>query len=239
MKICVLGLGYVGLPTALLLAAHGSDVVGVDVKQGVVDCLNNGELPFKEPGIEDLYLQAKDRFVAMTDPVAADGFLIAVPTPLDPATKVSDLSYIKRAADMIAPHLRKGNLVVLESTVPPGTSERVVPRLEESGIAVGEFLYAHCRNGQSPTDLEGDGLQQPHRPGGYDRDSTVRLSSSTRPSVEDYQTDAREQICRAMENTCRDVNIALANEFAKLAEECSINVWEAITLANKHPRSQS
>jgi UDP-N-acetyl-D-mannosaminuronic acid dehydrogenase len=240
MKICVLGLGYIGLPTALLLAAHGSDVVGVDVKQDVVDCLNNGELPFREPGIEDLYLQAKDRFVAETEPVAADGFLIAVPTPLDPATKVSDLSYIKRAADMIAPHLQKGNLVILESTVPPGTSERVViPRLEGSGILIGEFLYAHCPERAIPGRTLKEMVCNSRIIGGYDRDSTDQAVFVYQTFVrgEIYQTDTRTaEFVKLMENTCRDVNIALANEFAKLAEECGINIWEAITLANRHPR---
>ena len=240
MKICVLGLGYIGLPTALLLAAHGSDVVGVDVKQSVVDCLNNGELPFKEPGIEDLYLRAKDRFVARTEPVAADGFLIAVPTPLNPATKVSDLSYIKNAADMIAPHLRKGNLVILESTVPPGTSERVIiPRLEKSGVAIGDFLYAHCPERAIPGRTLEEMVSNSRVIGGYDRDSTDQATFIYQTFVrgEIYQTDTRTaEFVKLMENPCRDVNIALANEFAKLAEECGVNVWEAITLANKHPR---
>jgi len=119
MKICVLGLGHIGLPTALLFAAHGADVVGVDVKQSVVDCLNHRNLPFREPGLEDLYREAEERFAARARPGTADVFLIAVPTPLDQATKVSDLSYVKKAADSIAPHLARGNLVILESTVPP------------------------------------------------------------------------------------------------------------------------
>jgi UDP-N-acetyl-D-mannosaminuronic acid dehydrogenase len=104
MKICVLGLGYIGLPTALLLAAHGADVVGVDVKQSVVDCLSLGNLPFSEPGLEDLYSKARCRFCVRSEPEAADVFLIAVPTPLDPATRVSNLAYARSAADMIVPH---------------------------------------------------------------------------------------------------------------------------------------
>lgn len=240
MKICVLGLGYIGLPTALLFAAHGAEVVGVDVKQSVVDCLNHGSLPFKEPGIEDLYIQAKERFVAETKPEAADVFLVAVPTPLDPATKVSDLSYVKRAADMIAPHLSGGNLVILESTVPPGTSERVViPRLEKSGIAIGDFLYAHCPERAIPGRTLKEMVCNSRIIGGYDRDSTDRAISIYQTFVRGqiYQTDTRTaEFVKLMENTCRDVNIALANEFAQLAEECAVNVWEAITLANKHPR---
>ena len=240
MKICILGLGYIGLPTALLFAANGADVVGVDVKQSVVDCLNHGNLPFSEPGIDDLYREAKERFVAKTEPEAADVFLIAVPTPLDPATKVSDLSYVKNAAEMVARHLAKGNLVILESTVPPGTSERVViPRLEKSGVAIGDFLYAHCPEraipGRTLQEMSGNNRII----GGYDRDSTDRATAIYQTFVRGniYQTDTRTaEFVKLMENTCRDVNIALANEFAQLAEECGINVWEAITLANKHPR---
>ncbi len=240
MKICVLGLGYIGLPTALLFAAHGADVVGIDVKQSVVDCLNHGNLPFREPGIEDLYREAKERFVARTEPEAADVFLIAVPTPLDPATKVSDLSYVKKAAGSIAPHLSEGDLVILESTVPPGTSERVaIPRLEKSGVAVGDFLYAHCPERAIPGRTLHEMTENSRIIGGYDRESTDRATSIYQTFVRGqiYQTDTRTaEFVKLMENTCRDVNIALANEFAQLAEECGINVWEAITLANKHPR---
>lgn len=240
MKICVLGLGYIGLPTALLFAAHGADVVGVDVKQSVVDRLNHGNLPFSEPGIESLFREAKVRFRAGTEPEAADVFLIAVPTPLDPATKVSDLSYVKSAAEMIAPHLREKNLVILESTVPPGTSERVViPRLEKSGVAAGAFLYAHCPERAIPGRTLQEMAGNCRIIGGYDRDSTDRATAvyQTFVRAQIYQTDTRTaEFVKLMENTCRDVNIALANEFAQLAEECGINVWEAITLANKHPR---
>ena len=240
MKICVLGLGHIGLPTALLFAAHGADVVGVDVKQSVVDCLNHGSLPFREPGLEDLYREAEERFAARARPGTADVFLIAVPTPLDQATKVSDLSYVKKAADSIAPHLARGNLVILESTVPPGTSERVViPRLEKKGIPIGDFLYAHCPERAIPGRTLQEMTENSRIIGGYDRDSTDRATSIYQTFVRGqiYQTDTRTaEFVKLMENTCRDVNIALANEFAQLADECGINVWEAITLANKHPR---
>lgn len=240
MKICVLGLGYIGLPTALLFAAHGANVVGVDVKQSVVDCLNRGSLPFEEPGLDDLYCEAKCRFRVKTEPETADVFLIAVPTPLDPATRVSNLSYVRSAADMIAPHLRRGNLVILESTVPPGASERVIiPKLERSGIAVGDFLYAHCPERAIPGQTLPEMTGNSRIIGGYDRDSTDRATAIYQIFVRGqiFQTDTKTaEFVKLMENTCRDVNIALANEFAQLAEECGINVWEAITLANKHPR---
>ncbi len=240
MKICVLGLGYIGLPTALLFAASGSDVVGVDVKQSVVNTLNQGTVPFEEPGICELFARARDRFVAKTEPEEADVFLIAVPTPLDSGTKVSDLTFVKKAAGMIAPYLRKGNHVILESTVPPGTSERVIiPRLEKGGLSVGEFLYAHCPERAIPGSTLQEMVNNSRVIGGYDRESTERTIALYRSFVRGtiYQTDTKTaEFVKLMENTCRDVSIALANEFAQLSEECGINVWEAINLANKHPR---
>lgn len=240
MKICVLGLGYIGLPTALLFAAAGADVVGVDVKQSVVNTLNQGRIPFEEPGMDELFLRAHDRFVAKTEAENADVFLIAVPTPLDQATKVSDLTFVKKAAGMIAPHLGPGNLVILESTVPPGTSERVViPQLETGGVRAGEFLYAHCPERAIPGSTLREMIHNSRVVGGYDRESTEQTVALYRRFVEGqiYQTDTKTaEFVKLMENTCRDVSIALANEFAQLSEECGINVWEAIDLANKHPR---
>jgi len=240
MKICILGLGYIGLPTALLFASRGYTVVGVDVKQSVVDTLNAGKVPFDEPGLDDLLNEAGKQFVAKTEPEPADVFLIAVPTPLDPATKVSNLSYVKKAALMIVPYLRKGNMVILESTVPPGTCERlVVTQLEKSGIKAGEFLLAHCPERAIPGRTLHEMVNNNRIIGGYTHESTIRATNLYTSFVRGgiYQTDAKTaEFVKLMENTCRDVNIALANEFAQLSEECGVNVWEAIDLANKHPR---
>ncbi|KUG21115.1 MAG: nucleotide sugar dehydrogenase [Methanomicrobiaceae archaeon] len=240
MKICVLGLGYIGLPTALLFATHGCDVVGCDVKQSVVDSLNNGKIPFDEPGLSDLFIGARRRFTAKTVPEPADVFLIAVPTPLDPATKVSDLTYVRKAAGMIAPLLERDDLVVLESTVPPGTTERLVaPQLEKSGVRAGEFMLAHCPERALPGRTLHEMVYNSRVIGGYDRRSTEYAADLYRIFVrgEIHETDAKTaEFVKLMENTYRDVSIALANEFAQLSEECGVNVWSAIALANKHPR---
>ncbi len=240
MKVCVLGLGYIGLPTALLFAAHGSDVVGVDVKRSVVESLNTGVIPFHEPGMDDLFRQAQDRFTAATEPEHADAFLIAVPTPLDPATKVSDLTFVKRAAAMITPYLQEYTLVVLESTVPPGTSERIViPLFEKSGVLAGDFFYAHCPERALPGRTLHEMVNNSRVIGGYDQASTEHATDLYRTFVkgEIYRTNMKTaEFVKLMENTYRDVNIALANELAQLADECGVNIWEAIEIANRHPR---
>ena len=240
MRICVLGLGYIGLPTALLFATHGYEVVGVDVNEKVVDMLNRGETPFNEPGLDELLRKAKGNFIAKTELEEADVFLIAVPTPLEKAIKVSDLKYVRTAAKMIRPYLKRDNLVVLESTVPPGTSERlVIPILEKNGLNAGEFYFAHCPERAIPGRTIYEMIHNDRIIGGYDNKSAELARSLYASFVKGniYLTDLKTaELVKLMENTYRDVNIALANEFAQIAEECGINVWEAIELANKHPR---
>ena len=149
-KICVLGLGYIGFPTGLLLASHGHEVVGVDVNKSVVETLQAGKLHIVEPGLDELFASAKDSFSASTEVCDADVFLIAVPTPFDKDTRLSDLSYVKSAAEMIVPHLKAGNLVILESTVSPCASEKVViPILEKSGIKAGSSCTPTAQSVQS------------------------------------------------------------------------------------------
>ena len=136
MKICVLGLGYIGFPTALLLADAGHEVIGVDVNEAVVDRLNRGSISDEEPLMLNLYRRASGRFHAQTEVPYADAFIICVPTPLQKDMHVASLEYVKSAATMVASKLREGNLVVLESTVPPGTTAKlVVPILKSSGLA--------------------------------------------------------------------------------------------------------
>jgi len=239
-KICVLGLGYIGLPTALLLATHGYKVVGVDVNKKVVDMLNQGEAPFNEQGLDELLKDAKNNFVAQTEVEDADVFLIAVPTPLEKSIRVADLRYVRSAAEMIYPHLKRGNLVILESTVPPGTSEKlVIPILEKSGLKVGEFYFAHCPERAIPGRTIYEMIHNDRVIGGFDSKSAELAkeiySSFVKGNI--YLTDIKTaEFVKLIENTYRDVNIALANEFAQIAEECGINIWEAIELANKHPR---
>lgn len=236
-KICVLGLGYIGLPTALLLAKK-HEVVGVDINEVVVNKLNDNKLPFDEPGLEDIFKKNGKNFLAKTEIVDADVFLIAVPTPLDSSKKIADLSFVKSASSMISKKLKPGNLVVLESTVPPGTSEKVViPLLEKNGVS--DYYYVFCPERAIPGKTVHEMINNDRIIGGRDKKSndlgTKLYSSFVKGTI--FSTDVRTaEFVKLMENTYRDVNIALANEFAQIAEESGINCWNAIGLANKHPR---
>ena len=239
MKICVLGLGYIGLPTALLFAQK-HEVTGVDINIEVVEKINKGKIPFNEPGLEELFEKAKRNFIAKTKIEEADVYLIAVPTPLEKSIKVAELGYVKSAAEMIYPHLKEKNLVILESTIPPGTSERlVIPILERGGLKIGEFYFAHCPERAIPGNTIHEMIYNDRIIGGFNKKSAELTkdlySSFVRGNI--YLTDLRiAEFVKLMENTYRDINIALANEFAQIAEESEINVWKAIELANKHPR---
>ena len=146
MKICVLGLGYIGFPTACLFANANHEVIGIDVNHAMIEKLNNKELPFEEVGLEEVFENALPNMRFKTQVKEADVFLIAVPTPLNKEMKMAELKYVRSAAEMIYPHLRNDNFVILESTVPPGTCDKLlVPLLEKSGLKVSDDFYlAHC-----------------------------------------------------------------------------------------------
>lgn len=240
MKICVLGLGYIGLPTALLFATHGYEVVGVDINVKVVEKLNSGKAPFKEFGLDELLEKAKGNFIAKTEVVDSDIFIISVPTPLEKAVKVAELKYVRLATEMIYPHLKQDNLVVLESTVPPGTYEKLlIPILEKSGLKIDNFHIAHCPERAIPGRTIYEMINNDRIIGGYNKKSSELTKSIYASFVKGkiFLTDTRTaEFVKLMENTYRDVNIALANEFAQIADDSGINIWEAIELANKHPR---
>jgi len=243
MKICVLGLGYIGLPAAALFATHGCEVVGIDINKSIVESINRGMMPFDERGLPELLERAirPKNLVAKTEVEDADAFIIAVPTPLDKEMKMAELKYVKSAGEMIYPHLRKGNIVILESTVPPGTSEKLlVPILKKSGLEVStDFHLAHCPERAIPGNTIYEMIHNDRIIGGVDEESTALAKSLYSRFVKGnfYLTNSTTaEFVKLMENTFRDINIALANEFAQIAEECGVNSWEAIELANKHPR---
>ena len=241
MKICILGLGYIGLPTACLFANANHEVVGIDINKEIIKKLNRGELPFEEEGLEELFEKASPNMRFKTEVEVADVFVIAVPTPLDKEMKMADLKYVRSAAEMIYPHLREDNLVILESTVPPGTSEKLlIPILEKSGLNVSEeFHLAHCPERAIPGNTIYEMTHNDRIIGGIDKNSAELAKSMYSCFVKRnfYLTNTRTaEFVKLMENTFRDINIALANEFAQISEECEVNVWEAIELANKHPR---
>ena len=241
-KICVLGLGYIGLPTASTFATNGLKVTGVDVNPQVVEILRSGGLHIHEPGLRTLVQAAisSGNLSVSLQPEPADAFIIAVPTPFY-ADKRADLSYVTGAAEAVVPHLRPGNLVVLESTSPPRTTQDIlVPILERSGLKAGtDFYLAYSPERVLPGQILRELIENARVIGGITRASAQAGAELYRIFVrgEVIETDATTaEMVKLMENTYRDVNIAIANEFARLAERFGIDVWEAIALANRHPR---
>lgn len=248
MTVCVVGLGYIGLPTALLLARE-REVVGVDIDPDRVATLREGELPFEEPGMEELFASVRNSFTARTTmpedesgvsrSSAVDTYLIATPTPLDEVTQVPNLEYLRTAVESVGSAMTPGDTVVLESTVPPGTTKRLVlPIIEESNAGPNSFSYAYCPERALPGNTVHEMVHNDRVIGGLDDESRERaadLYGFVEGSI--YMTDPMTaEFTKLIENTYRDVNIALANEFGKLAEQFGIDGRAAIELANNHPR---
>lgn len=242
MKLCVIGLGYIGLPTAAMFASNGHYVVGVDVSERVISSLKNGETFLCEPGLGEVvrWAVSEGRLVAKDSPEPADAYIICVPTPVR-HDKTADLSCIEQAVRSILPVLRKGNMVILESTSPPGTTKNLVcGMLREAGFVPGEDLYvAYCPERVIPGRILTELVSNSRVIGGINRESALRVKSLYRSFArgEMYITDTTTaEMCKLVENTYRDVNIALAAELAIICENLGINVWEVIRYANRHPR---
>ncbi|MTI68176.1 MAG: nucleotide sugar dehydrogenase [Firmicutes bacterium] len=240
--ICISGLGYIGLPTAAMFATHGHKIIGVDTNTTVVSALNQGKITIEEPYL-DIMVQAavtSGNLKAKTSPAEADVFIIAVPTPIE-KNKTADMSCVISAAEAIVPYLKKGNVVILESTSPPGTVEELlIPILEKSGLKIGEELYvAYSPERVLPGKILTELVENNRIIGGVNEKSckVVRELYRTFVRGEIYlTTPTTAEMTKLMENTFRDVNIALANELAKLSESMGINAWDVIEFANKHPR---
>lgn len=241
-KICVLGLGYIGLPTASTFATSGLKVIGVDVNQKVVNLLQNGEVHIYEPGLRTLVQAAiqSENLVIADHPETADAFIIAVPTPFYDEKK-ADLTYVKSAAESIVPFLRKGNLIVLESTSPPRTTiDILIPILEKSGLKAGEDIYvAYSPERVLPGQILRELIENARVIGGIDAESALVGKALYQIFVKGEiitTTATTAEMVKLMENTYRDVNIAIANEFSRLADRFGVDAWEAIEIANLHPR---
>ena len=240
--ICVIGLGYIGLPTASTFATHGIKVTGVDSNPRVVASLQNGKAHIYEPGLNEVVTKALQSGMLQVAslPVEADAFIIAVPTPFY-GDKKADMSYVRSAAESILPVLRRGNLVVLESTSPPLTTRDIVqPILERSGLKAGEdFLLAYSPERVLPGQILHELINNARVIGGINPQSAEagRDLYAIFVKGEIVLTDAvTSEMVKLMENTYRDVNIAIANEFSRLAERFGVDVWEAIAIASRHPR---
>lgn len=241
-SICVVGLGYIGLPTAVMFANHGHQVHGVDVNEKTVKLIQNKQLHIEEDGLQERLETAIESgaFTADTKPKEADVFIIAVPSPIK-EDKTAEMEYVRQATKSVVPFLKKGNLVILESTVPPKTVENVMlPELIQSNLEIGTELYvSHSPERVIPGKVFKELVSNDRIIGGINNESAQMTSELYRSFVkgEMHETDATTaEMVKVMENTYRDVNIAFANELAMIAQGINVNVWEAIKLANFHPR---
>lgn len=242
-KICVIGIGYVGLPTAVMFASKGHTVVGYDVNEKVVDALNKGEIIIEEPGLLDLVkstVASKNLSASTSCPEGFDVYIIAVPTPIN-KDKTADMTYVELATKEIAKKVKKGAIVILESTSPPRTVEDlIVPILKTTNLTIGEdILLAHSPERILPGKVLEELRTNSRIVGGINKKSSEEVKKIYEIFVEGeifITTATTAEMCKVAENTFRDVNIALANELAKISEEMGVNVWELINLANCHPR---
>ncbi len=240
--LCVIGMGYIGLPTASIFASHGLQVTGMDINKDIIAGLQVGEVHIFEPGLREAVQDAlkAGRLDIATEVKPADAFIIAVPTPFY-EDKRADMRAVIAACESIVPHLKKNNLVILESTSPPRTTVDIVaPILEKSGLKAGEdFLLAYSPERVLPGQILSELVENPRVIGGIDRPSAEAGRDLYRKFVQGdiILTDATTaETVKLMENTSRDINIAIANEFARLAQQFDVDIWEAISIANLHPR---
>jgi len=249
-RVSVIGLGYIGLPTAAVIASRGIDVIGVDVNQHAVDTINKGEIHIVEPDLDIVVRSAvmTGKLRATVTPEPADAFLVAVPTPFKGENHEPDLSYIESAAKAIAPVLEKGNLVILESTSPVGATEKLAAWLAEARADLtfpqhkgdaADIKVAHCPERVLPGYVLQELVSNDRVIGGMSKACSDKAMSLYKTFVKGdcIITNARTaEMAKLTENSFRDVNIAFANELSLICDKLKINVWELIQLANRHPR---
>jgi UDP-N-acetyl-D-mannosaminuronic acid dehydrogenase len=239
-KICVLGLGYIGLPTAALLANRGYDVHGVDVVQSTVNTINKGEIHIVEPELDTFVKAAVNsgKLKADLKPTTADVFIIAVPTPFYEGY-IPNIDYVISATKNIVPFITNGNIIILESTSPVGTTEKVEQVLKENGIDITKVFISHCPERVLPGRIMRELVENDRIVGGTTAEATEATVEFYKTFVEGevLSTDAKTaEMAKLTENSFRDTNIAFANELSILCDKFKIDVWELIKLANRHPR---
>lgn len=241
-KVTTLGLGYIGLPTSALIASHNIPVHGVDISQHVVDTINAGKIHIIEPDLDKAVASAVSAgfLKAASTPTAADTYLIVVPTPFKSGSHEPDISYIQAATESILPLLKKGDLYIIESTSPVGTTERMRDFIyTKRPELTGELYIAYCPERVLPGNVMHELVHNDRVIGGVDEDSTNKAVTFYQQFVkgELHRTNARTaEMCKLTENSSRDVQIAFANELSLICDKADIDVWELIGLANKHPR---
>ena len=243
MKICIIGQGYIGLPTAALFADNGCEVVGVDINEDIIRTLNEGKIHIEEPGIQQIINKAakSGSYHASLKPEEADVFIITVPTPFIADDLSCDLSYVVNGCRSIVPFLKKGNVVIIESTIAPmSTDNQIKPIFEEAGFKIGTDLYlAHCPERVLPGKIIEELIHNDRIIGGITPECSDKAAEVYATFVKGklMKTEAKTaEMSKCMENTFRDVNIALANELAKICAEIGVNALDVIEMANKHPR---
>ena len=241
MKACFMGLGYIGLPTAIISSQHGINVCGVDINPKVVEKTNRGELHIVEPGLQDLLKKAVDNknLVASTTPFESDVYLIVVPTPFK-AKHEPDISYVESATKTVIPFLKEGDLFIIESTSPVGTTEKMAELIfAERPELKGRIHIAYCPERVLPGNVIFELVNNDRVIGGIDDASADAAAQFYGKFVSGqlHKTNCRTaEMCKLVENSSRDVQIAFANELSMICEKAGINVWELISLANRHPR---
>ncbi len=244
VKLTVVGLGYIGLPTSIMFAKHGVDVLGVDINQKTIDSLQSGKVNIEEPGLQEVFEEVLEagKLKVSTQPDEADAFIISVPTPNnDDEYESCDISIVLSAVNSVLPHLKKGDTIIVESTIAPRTmDDHVKPLIEEKGFTIGEDVYlVHCPERVLPGKILEELVYNNRIIGGVTPNCVEagKRIYSTFVQGEMIETNARTaEMSKLMENTYRDLNIALANEITKISNNLDINVLDVIEMANKHPR---
>lgn len=241
MKACFMGLGYIGLPTAIIAAKHGINVLGVDINPGVVEMTNQGKLHIIEPGMEE-YLQEvvnAGLLKASTTPEISDAYFMVVPTPFK-GNHEPDISYVEAATRSVLPYLKEGDLYVIESTSPVGTTEKMQSLIFSERPELKEKIYiAYCPERVLPGNVIYELVHNDRVIGGINEESTEKAIQFYGRFVQGtlHKTNSKTaEMCKLTENSSRDVQIAFANELSLICDKAGINVWELIELANKHPR---
>ena len=241
MKACFMGLGYIGLPTAIIAAKHGVDVVGVDINPKVVELTNQGKLHIIEPGMEEMLQEviAAGKFKAYTTPQESDAYFMVVPTPFK-GDHEPDVSYVEAATRAVLPLLKEGDLYVIESTSPIGTTEMMANIIFTERPELKDKIYiAYCPERVLPGNVIYELVHNDRVLGGLTPESTDKAIEFYAQFVQGklHKTNSRTaEMCKLTENSSRDVQIAFANELSLICDKAGINVWELIELANKHPR---
>ena len=241
MNACFMGLGYIGLPTAIIAAKHGVTITGVDINQKVVDMTNQGKIHIVEPGLQALCEEVvkSGMLKASTTPVVSDAYFIVVPTPFK-GNHEPDISYVQAATEAVIPFLKEGDLYVIESTSPVGTTDKMEALIFEKRPELkGKIFIAYCPERVLPGNVIYELVHNDRVIGGINPESTEKAMEFYGQFVQGtlHRTNARTaEMCKLTENSSRDVQIAFANELSLICDKAGINVWELIALANKHPR---